>query len=68
MADPRSEQPKRAWWRFKPRLTQDQPANIQFDRAARWLRNQARHGKPPPGHIAKQIRAQRVHLQRGGLL
>lgn len=60
--------PERQWWRWEPRAPQEQPVDTQYNRAARWLRNQAHHGCPPPAHIARQIRAQRAHLVRAGLL
>lgn len=36
----------------------------QYDRAARWLRNQSSGGKPPPAHIHAMLVAQARYLSK----
>jgi hypothetical protein len=50
---------------MKTGINSDSPslADIQFDRAARWIKNQGPHteGKPP-SHIREKVRRQYGHL------
>lgn len=43
-------------------------ADIQYDRAVRWLKSPRNQGRKPPRHIAEKIAAQRKWLEHTGLL